>query len=57
LRVKIIDVSNKNYKVITDTECPISKNAYLTWASYSEEGMLFTFDSDGILRTLNPFNK
>jgi hypothetical protein len=40
-----------------DIECPISKNVYLAWASYSEEGMLFTYDGLGILRTLNPFNK
>jgi hypothetical protein len=40
-----------------DIECPISKNATLLWISYSEEGMVYTFDSEGILRTMNPFNK
>lgn len=40
-----------------DIECPISHRSNLIWLGYSEEGMLFTFDNEGILRTLNPFNK
>ena len=57
LKVKIYDMSNRNYNILYDIECPISRYSNLVWLGYSEEGMLFTFDSEGLLRTLNPLNK
>jgi hypothetical protein len=38
LRLKMIDMSNRNYKVLYDIEFPLSKFANLTWTGFSEEG-------------------
>lgn len=50
-------MSDKQYTTIYDIECPISRESNLVWIGYSEEGMLFTFDNEGLLRTLNPMNR
>jgi len=57
MRVKVIDMNNKSYKTLYDIECPITKNSNLIWFGFSEEGMLCSFDNEGIVRTLNPLNK
>jgi hypothetical protein len=57
MRLKVIDMTNRTYNILYDIECPISKDSNLVWIGYSEEGMLFTFDNEGLLRTLNPLNK
>lgn len=56
LRVKTIDMSNRNYKILYDVEFPLSRMSNLTWTGYSEEGQLFSFDNEGVLRCLNPIN-
>ena len=38
LKVKIIEMSNKTYNIISDIECPITRYSNLTWIGYSEEG-------------------
>lgn len=55
LRLKLIDM-NRSYQVLVDAECPISRYSNLVWFGYSEEGQLFSFDNEGILRSLNPLN-
>lgn len=49
-------MSNKNYNILYDIECPISKNSNLIWLGFSEEGILYSFDNEGILRSMNPVN-
>lgn len=45
------------FSVVNDIELPLSRNSSLIWIGYSEEGLLYTFDNEGIFRTLNPLNK
>ena len=56
LKVRTIDISNKSYHTICDIECPISRYSNLTWIGYSEEGQLYTYDNEGIVRCQNPQN-
>ena len=56
LKVKIIDMTStgKNaFAIIQDIECPVSRYSNLVWIGFSEEGQLFTYDSDGVLRALS----
>lgn len=56
LRVKLIDmnpVGASAFTTIKDFECPVSRYSSLQWLSFSEEGQLFSFDSEGIFRGLN----
>lgn len=55
--MKVIDINNRNYQIVYDIELPITKFSNLIWIGFSEEGMLYTYDNEGVLRTLNPFNK
>jgi Minichromosome loss protein, Mcl1, middle region len=41
------------FTTIQDIECPVSRYASLVWLGFSEEGQLFTFDSEGVFRGLN----
>lgn len=52
LRVKIIQVTNRDFKTIADLDCPISRNSNMVWMSFSEQGYLVTFDTEGVVRTL-----
>ena len=52
----MIDMSIRNYRVIFDTEFPLSKLSNLTWTGFSEEGQLFSLDNEGVLRCLNNSN-
>ena len=56
LKVKIIDVGAKSYQIINDIECPITRSSTLSWLGFSDEGQLFTLDTEGVLRALNPHN-
>ena len=49
-------MTSRNYKIICDIECPISRDSNLVWAGFSEEGQLYTYDSNGLLRAVNPIN-
>lgn len=53
MRLKVINMDDKDYRVVLETECPVSKEAYISWMGFSEEGQFITFDSDGILRAFN----
>ena len=53
MRVKIINMATRDYKTMIDVECPISPNSIMTWAGFSEEGQVFTFDSMGVLRSFS----
>lgn len=53
MRVKVICMANRDYRVLLDTECPISGEGNMVWLGYSEEGQLMTFDTEGVLRALN----
>jgi hypothetical protein len=48
LRVKILNMND--YKEVYDGVLPLSNFATLAWFGYSEDGVLFTYDSDKILR-------
>jgi hypothetical protein len=50
MRLKMINMSNRDYRVLVDTEFPLSRNANLVWLGFSEEGQLMSFDSEGIMR-------
>jgi chromosome transmission fidelity protein 4 len=45
-RVKILDIS-KQMMQLMDIDFPVSRYQTLQWADFSEEGQLFTFDTDG----------
>ena len=51
LKCKIIDT--KSYKTIYDSRCPVSRGSELNWVGFSEEGMLITMDSNGLITGLN----
>lgn len=53
LRVKIINMATRDYKILIDADCPISPGSTLTWFGFSEEGQIFTFDSDYVLRSFS----
>lgn len=53
MRLKMINMDDRDYRVVVDVECPVSKEAYLTWIGFTEEGQFMTFDSEGILRSFN----
>lgn len=38
LKVKMIDMTSRNYKILCDIECPLSRDSNLIWAGFSEEG-------------------
>jgi hypothetical protein len=46
-------VGTSAYSVIKDLECPVSRYSNLSWLGFSEEGQLFTFDTEGLFRGLN----
>ena len=50
-------MSIRNYKAIIDTDLPLSRQAVIVWMGFSEEGQLFTYDSEGVLRSLSFANK
>lgn len=49
LRMKVIDVT-AFYKTIADTEVALSPSSSITWANFSDEGQIYTFDSIGVMR-------
>jgi len=46
-------MTQRDYRVLVDTECPLSQEAYVKWAGFSEEGQLMTLDTEGVLRSFN----
>jgi hypothetical protein len=38
---------------VNDIDCPISRYSNLIWAGFSEEGQLYTYDNEGVVRCLN----
>ena len=50
MRMKIINMANRDYRVLIDTEFPLSRSANLIWFGFSEEGQLMSYDSEGIMR-------
>ena len=53
MRVKIINMTTRDYRILIDAECPASPASLLTWVGFSEEGQLCTFDTYGILRSFS----
>lgn len=49
----MINMSNRDYRVLVDTEFPLSRSANLIWLGFSEEGQLMSFDSEGIVRAFS----
>lgn len=49
LGFKILD-SNRNFETIYEGPLPITPFSYLSWIGFSEEGMLFSYDSEKVLR-------
>ena len=52
LKMKIVD-TDRNFEKIVETEVPLSPFSKLKWIGYSEEGELYIFDSDGILKAFS----
>ena len=52
MRLALLDV-NKGCKNILEVPCPVSKYSNLIWLGFSEEGQLFSYDGEGIIRCLN----
>lgn len=50
MRLKLINMVNRDYRILIDTEFPLSREANLIWLGFSEEGQLMSFDSEGIMR-------
>lgn len=38
MRLKMINMVNRDYRIIFDTECPVSRDSNLVWLGFSEEG-------------------
>jgi hypothetical protein len=38
MRLKVINMVNRDYRIIFDIECPISRESNLIWLGFSEEG-------------------
>ena len=53
MRVKILNMATREYKLLLDTEFPLSRNANLIWLSFSEEGQLCSYDSEGVVRAFS----
>jgi hypothetical protein len=53
MRLKVINMDDRDYRTVVETECPVSKDSYIVWMGFTEEGQFMTFDSDGILRSFN----
>jgi len=52
MRLRVIDVKNY-FKVLYETEFPLTPGSALQWIGFSDEGQLFTFDTDGVMRMLS----
>jgi len=48
----MIDTKNF-YKVLYEIDLPLSPGSLLQWIGFSDEGQLFTCDSDGVMRMLS----
>lgn len=53
MRLKVMNMANRDYRVLIDTEFPISRHANLIWLSFSEEGQLCSFDTEGVVRSFS----
>ena len=53
MRIKIINMTTRDYRILIDAECPASPASLLTWVGFSEEGQLFTYDTYGVLRSFS----
>ena len=49
-------MGGKSFSILADVECPVTRYSNLVWVGYSEEGQIFTYDNEGIVRMLNPVN-
>jgi chromosome transmission fidelity protein 4 len=52
LKMKILDV-NQNYTIVAETEVCLTPSSTLLWAGFSDEGEIYTYDSEGILRAFS----
>ena len=52
-RLKVINMEERNYSVVVDTECPVSRDSVINWLGFSEEGQFMTLDTEGVLRAFN----
>lgn len=57
LRMKVINMNNRSYKTMLDTEFPVSRDATVEWVSFSDEGLLVSFDEEGVMRAFNFINE
>ena len=53
LRLKIMNMATRDCRLLIDADCAITPGSILTWAGFSEEGQIFTYDSEGILRSFS----
>jgi chromosome transmission fidelity protein 4 len=48
-----MNMETRDCRVLIDADCAITPGSVLTWMGFSEEGQIFTYDSDGILRSFS----
>ena len=56
LRLKIIDMTPTGptaFSTLKEMDCPISRGAILQWLGFSEEGQLYSYDTEGVFRGLS----
>jgi hypothetical protein len=46
-------MEERNYSVVVETECPVSRDSVINWLGFSEEGQFMTLDTEGVLRAFN----
>ncbi len=51
LNVRIVDTRG-GYEPLLDVPVPLCTDSYLKWIGFSDEGQLFAYDTDGVLRVL-----
>jgi len=55
MNIRLLDMKN-NYECLLDTPLALSTSCLLKWIGFSEEGQIFSYDTNGILRSLLQFN-
>ena len=53
MRMKVVNMSTRDYRVLIDTEMSLSRNANLLWLSFSEEGQVYSYDTEGVMRAFS----
>ena len=53
MRMKILNMSTRDNRVLMDCDCAVTPTSDLKWFGFSEEGQLFSYDNLGIVRSFS----